>query len=774
VSAATDTRPYVGRPIPRVEDLRLLTGDGRYGADFDCPGQLHARVVRSQVSHARIRSLDVSSAARRPGVVRVITAADLPEVRIPIRLFPTENAQLALQPPLAGDRVRYVGDPVAVVVATDPYTAEDAADEVVVDVDALEAVIDPLVAAGAAAPMLHPEIGSNVIDSVQVTHGDRLDELFDQAALVVRQHFSVQRHGAVPLEPRCLLAEHDSTTGTVTVWGAAKVKHFNRRILATLLDLPQDSVRCIEGDVGGGFGARGEFYPEDYLIPWLAIELKRPVKWVEDRRENLMALNHSREQQWDVEYAASADGTLLAFRAKAWFNQGAYARTHGSVLLPRLMLNHIPGPYRWHAYHAEARSVLSNKTPAGTYRGPGQYEPTFVRERMVDLVARELGMDPVELRLRNLVTADEMPYNTGLPDVDTGKPVRYEEGDFPLVFRSLLEHVDYEALRRDTSARRSRGERIGLAATAFVEMGNPGVFEQARVVAEPDGYFTAHVGIASVGQGVETVLSQIAADVLHVPIERVRISYQDTGVVPEGQGAFSSRATVWGGYAVSGAIRDLVTRAMEAAAERLEISVADLELVPGGVIRPRGQPSGGVPLGDLGVEGAYRYEPGGGSHVLSGANVGQVKVDPASGAVELLRYAVAYEVGRAINPLTLEGQVRGAAAQGIGGALLEEFAYSSDGQPLSTSFMDYAMPTAVEIPDIDVVLLELGERDPQDPVAGAKGAGEGGIIATAATVAAAVEDAIGAATRPLAALPVTPEVVQQLLADASPAATAHP
>lgn len=756
------TQAYVGRSLPRVEDARLLTGDAEYGADFNRPGQLHARIVRSEISHGKIVSIDTSAAARRPGVVRVITAADIPEVYIPIRLFGTENAEQVLQPPLAQDRVRYVGDPVAVVVAVDPYVAEDAADEIVVEVEPLEAVLDPVAAADPASPLVHPVIGTNVIDRVSVSHGDGLDELFTRAAVVVRQHFSVQRHGAVPLEPRCLLAENDSAADYLTVWGAAKVKHFNRRILATLLGREPESIRCIEGDVGGGFGARGEFYPEDYLIPWLAIELDRPVKWVEDRRENLIALNHSREQQWDVEYAADRDGTLLGFRAKAWWNQGAYARTHGSVLLPNLMINHTPGPYRWQAYDIEVLSVLSNKTGAGTYRGPGQYEPTFVRERMVDLVARELGLDPVEMRLRNLVKPVDMPYDTGLPDVDTGKPVLYDEGDFPGLFRLLLERVDYSGLRQETEARRKRGERVGLAATAFVEMGNPGVFEQARVVAEADGTFTAHVGIASVGQGVETVLSQIAADALRVPIERIRISYKDTAVVPEGQGAFSSRGTVWGGYAITGAIRDLVERAKEAASERLEISVEDLEVDEGMIIRPRGLPNAGIPVGELGVQGQHRYEPEGGSHVLSGANVGLVKVDHESGDVHLERYAIAYEVGRAINPLTLEGQVRGAAAQGIGGALFEEFAYDVEGQPLSTSFMDYALPTAMEVPNIDVHLLELGERIDGDPVSGAKGAGEGGIIATAATVTAAVADAVGPAGWALSTLPLTPEIVQRV------------
>jgi carbon-monoxide dehydrogenase large subunit len=755
---AATTHAYVGRSIPRVEDLRLLTGGGRYGADFDLPGQLHASIIRSQVAHGRIRAIDTSAAATRPGVTAVLTADDLPDVRIPVRLFATENANRVLQPPLAQDTVRYVGDPIAIVLASDPYLAEDVAEDIAVEIDPLEVVLDPLEAASETSTTIHSELGGNVIDRVAISHGEGIDQLFDEAAVVVHRQFSVQRHGAVPLEPRCLLAQYDGVSSELTVWGAAKVKHFNRRILATLLEIEPESIRCIEGDVGGGFGARGEFYPEDYLIPWAAIKLGRPVKWVEDRRENLIALNHSREQRWDIEYAAAEDGMLLAFRARACFNQGAYARTHGSVLLPKLILNHTPGPYRWRAYEAEALSVLSNKTPAGTYRGPGQYEPTFVRERMVDMVARELRMDPAELRRRNLVNPDEMPYDTGLPDVDTGKPVFYDEGDFPRVFDSLLDHVDYPALRRDTERRRKSGEHVGLAATMFVEMGNPGIFEQARVVAEEDGTFTTHVGIASVGQGVETVLSQIAADVLGVPIEWVHVSYQDTAVVPEGQGAFSSRATVWGGYAISGAVRELLRQARTAAASRFEADADQIEFIAGAA--EWGAES--IPIRELVREARFRYEPGGGSHILSGANVGQVRVDPVSGGIELLRYAIAYEVGRAINPLTLEGQVRGAAAQGMGGALLEDFAYTPEGQPLASTFMDYMLPTATEVPDIDVLLLEYGERSDEDPISGAKGAGEGGIIATAATITGAVADAIGPAAWSLSSLPLRPEMVQRL------------
>jgi len=686
---------------------------------------------------------------------------------VPVRLFPTKNAVRALQAPLARDRVRYVGDPVAVVVAESPYVAEDAGEDVQVDLEELAPVLGALDAAADDATLLMPEIGTNVIDEVEIAHGDDLDAVFADADVVVTKRFHIQRHGAVPMETRTLLAQYDPEAESVTVWGAAKVKHFNRKILSDLLGMPEERIRCIEGEVGGGFGARGEFYPEDYLIPWLAIELNRPVKWSEDRRENLIALNHSREQEWDVEYAASDEGELLGFRAHAWWNQGAYARTHGSVLLPMLMLNHTTGPYRWQAYEAEAFTVLSNKTPSGTYRGPGQYEPTFVRERMVDMVARQIGVDPVELRRRNIVTPKDMPYDSGLPDVDTGKTVLYEEGDFPLVFEGLLKRVNYKRLRKDVDARQKRGECVGLGVTAFIEMGNPGVFEQARIVAEEDGTFTAHVGVASVGQGVETVLSQVAADLLGVPIERVAVRYQDTATVPEGQGAFSSRATVWGGYAISGAVLELYEAAREAASERFEAPPEVITIEKGMVRAQEGRRKLEAPLSELGVEGFYRYEPEGGSHVLMGANVGVVEVDRASGGVKLLSYAIAYEVGKAVNPMTLEGQVQGAAVQGFGGALFEEFSYGPDGQPLSTSFLDYAMPTAAEMPDMDVQLVELGDTSADDPLAGVKGGGEGGIIATAATVANAVADALGEPGRHIASLPLMPETVQELAAGAA-------
>jgi carbon-monoxide dehydrogenase large subunit len=771
--ANAKTKGYVGQPLPRVEDRRLLTGDSQFGADVDQETQLHARMVRSEVPFGELGEIDTAEAAALPGVVGVYTAADVPETYIPIRLFPTEDAERALQPVLARGYVRYVGDPFAIVVAEDPYVAEDAAELVRAEIEPLEANIDPIRALDDDAPRVHPNLDSNKMDPLVVRHGEDVDELFEGAEVVVDEWLRVHRHGAVPMEPRVLLAQHDPAAGRLSVWGAAKVKHFNRRALAGLLGLQEDDVRLIECDVGGGFGARGELYPEDYLVSWLAIELNRPVKWIEDRHENLIAMNHSREQVWNIQAAADADGNLLGYRAKAWWNQGAYVRTHGSKLLPNLILNNLPGPYRWRGWETETVCVLTNKTGAGTYRGPGQYEPTFVRERMVDLLAGCLGMDRAEFRRRNMVRPQDLPYEIGVPDVDSNSWMSYTDGNFPETFDRLMKTVGYEEMVEEAERRRAEGECVGIGVTSFVEIGNPGSFEQSKVVPDADGMIWIHVGVASVGQGVQTVLAHVAADILDIDRDRIRITHHDTDVIPEGQGAFSSRGTVFGGHAVAGAVANFLDNARAAAAKGLAVEPENIVIEKGEARAKRGRKR--IPVTDLGVEGEYRYEPGADpehSHILMGANLALVRVDPETGGVELLRYGISYDVGKAMNPLTLVGQVRGAAVQGIAGALYEEFSYSEDGQPLSTSFMDYAMPTAAEVSDIDVLLLESGDQDDSDPMAGAKGGGEGGIIATAATLSNAVADAVGAPGRELLSLPITPERVQKLAARMTVAANA--
>lgn len=762
---STDTSSeYVGQAIKSVGGRRLLTGGGCYSDDFNSTGQLYAAVVRSNIAHGVITGIDLEPALAMPGVVDAITVEDIPDKKIPIRLIPTENAMVAGQRPLPADRVRFVGEAVAVVVATDPYLAEDAAGHVQVSIDPLPAVVDNASALEPDAPLIHPELGSNLVDRLEARTGDSSEEVFANADLVVKAKLGVQRHASVPMEPRALLAEWDEENQKVAVWGAAKVKHFNRKVLADFLEIDVESVRLVEGDVGGGFGGRGEFYPEDFLIPWLAKRTGRPVKWTEDRRDNLLTLNHSREADIEVEIAVSSEGDFLGLKALAHFAQGAYTRTHGGSLLPGLIMNHLVGPYRWPSIDIVTCSVLSNKTPAGTYRGPGQYEGTFARERVLDIVAKRLEMDPAELRRRNLVRPEDLPYEIGVPDLNTGEPVNIVDSDYPLVYGSMLTEAGYEDMKAEVERRRADGEIVGLGTAAFIEMGSPGTFEQATVTIDEDGVFTYQAGIGSVGQGVETVMTQVAADALGLPMDRIRIRYHDTDVMPEGLGVFASRCTMMGGRAVVEATRDLQANALAAAAERLGVDEEQLEL-DGDVVRRKTKRKGkseSVTMAELGVEGYGRFS-GGASDLMMGSNLAMIGIDPETGETKILRYVISYDCGRAINPLTLTGQLRGGAVQGLAGAFFEEFAYSPDGQPLSTSFLDYAMPTASEMPDFETIIHGLGEQVEGDPISGAKGGGEGGIIGTAPTVANAIADAIGGTEVMITQLPIRPQDVLERL-----------
>jgi carbon-monoxide dehydrogenase large subunit len=754
-----EPRRYVGESVLRVEDLPLLRGEASFVDDVERPGLVYARVVRSQVAHGLVRAVDVRDALRNPSVVAAVTAADLPrDVRVPIRILPTPLAERALQPVLAREVVRYVGEPVAVVVATSAYEAEDAAEEVQVEIDPLPAALGAAEAVEPGAPLVHEEVAENVADSARLRHGAEIDELFRRADVVVGRRLAIHRHGSVPLETRGLVAEFDRETGRLTVWGATKVKHFNRRVLAEMLGLAVERVRLLEPDVGGGFGTRGEFYPEDFLIPWLAMATGRPVKWIEDRQEHFVAANQAREQECVLEVAATSDGRLLAFRATAWVDLGAYVRTNALVLAKNTVV-HLPGPYRWEGFEAEAVGVLTHRTPIGTYRGPAQFEPAFHRERVLDVVAREVGLDPVEFRRRNLIRREQMPY--ALEFEGDEQPVVYDSGDFPYLWERLTDHVSYARLRCDALVSREKGERVGIGTAAFVEAGGIDPYEWARIVPEQDGTFTVHVGIAALGQGIRTALSQIAADALQVPIENVRVSHADTDRVLEGGGSFASRSVVFGGNAVLGAAADLLDKARTAGGEALGVAREDAEVIPGGLVRARG---GGraLPLEGLGVEGDYRFE----KHVRSfsmGAALAVVKLDPETGGVSVERCVLACDVGRVINPVLVDAQLVGAAAQGIAGVLLEEFAYDSEGQPLATSFMDYCMPTAAELPRIETIVLELPQhRAESSTPLGAKGAGEGGIVGIGAAVANAVADAADERGAAVDRLPLKPEVVRSL------------
>jgi len=714
----------IGTSVARARDPLLLTGRGRYVADLDLPGQAWARVVRSPVAHATLRGVATEAALAIPGVLAVLTAADVPDVRIPIRLpFATTPEGLSvLQPVLARDVVRYVGEPAALVLAEDPWTAEDAAELVELDLDVLETAGDPVEAASSST-LVHERLGSNVVNTIPVRFGD-VEAAFAAADVVVARRLELPRQTGAPLETRGLVAE--PTDGGVTIHGAAKVKHFNRGVLAELLDLPPERVRLVEVDVGGGFGVRGELYPEDVLVPFAALRLGRPVKWVEDRAEHLVATNHARGQVHELEVAATADGRLLGLRGTAWVDQGAYIRTQG--ILPAILPgHHLPGPYVWEAFDLTAHAVLTHRTPVGTYRGPGMTEASFVRERLLDVLAAELDLDPVELRRRNLIPAERMPFVYDLGS--ESPPIAYESGDFAGGFEVLLESVGYDSARGEQARRRAAGEHVGLGLAATVEMGAIGPFEDAAVTMSDAGRAVVRVGVASLGQGVETVLAQIAADELGIEPDAVEVRHHDTDDVASGFGSFASRTTVVAGNAVALACRALVKRAREQ----------------------------GVVLAEVG-EVTARFEKPHPSFSF-GATFSLVSLDPETGRVVPERHVVLHDIGRAINPALVEGQLAGGAVQGVAGALLEELPYDETGQPLAVSLADYRLPTVLDAPPVEVVLVE--HPVPGNPL-GIKGAGEAGIVGAPAAVANAVADALPPGAEEPLALPLTPQRVHAL------------
>jgi carbon-monoxide dehydrogenase large subunit len=765
----TEPRGAIGRSVLRKEDPPLLTGTACFVDDHRVPGAAHAAVLRSPHAHAAIRSLDASRAREHPEVVDVLTAADLQEdVRIPMRMHAQPGMERYLQPPLARDHVRYSGEPVAVVVAESRYAAEDAAALIDVEYEPLTPLLDAREAAGESAAPLFPGADTNVAAEIAANAGD-VDAAFASAHLVVEERIACQRHASVPLEPRGLVAEHDPRSGVLTVWGAAKIVHVNRRILARLLGWPEERIRLVELDVGGGFGGRGEFYPEDYLVPFCAIRLRRPVKWTADRDEDLRSTNHSREQFHEIALAVGPEGDFLGLRDRVVFDTGAYVRTHGTVV-PSMTTGLLPGPYEWGAYECRAIQVVTNKTPAGTYRAPGRYEANLARERVIDVAARRLGLEPAEIRRRNLVPPAAMPHRNG--SAIHGHPVVYDSGDYPALLDKALALFDWDEMSAWRGRPSPAGGRRGLGLAFFVEKSAIAQWDYARVELDSMGRPVVHAGSASIGQGVDTVLAQICADGLGVGYDEVaEVRHGDTDDVPDGMGSFGSRATAIAGAAVFQAAKALRARILRHAADLLEASEADLEIADGRVVA-RGSPALGVSLREVAEAArppsALRrgVEPGlsGESYFFSedmsfpyGVHCVAVEVDPETGGVEIERYAVAYDVGRAVNPMLIEGQIVGGAAQGIGGALYEEFAYAPDGQLVAGSFMDYLLPTAGETVPMRVLVTE-DAPSPLSPI-GVKGAGEGGTAAAGAAIANAVSDALGAeVTR----LPITPELAVRL------------
>ena len=771
---------YVGTSVTRKEDNRLLRGSGRFVGDIIRPGMLYAAILRSPFPHGKLKRIDTEQARKMPGVVSVITFADMPDVKpIPMRLAPRDDLVRALQKPLASDRVRYVGEPLAVVIAESRYQGEDALEVIDFEIDELEAVVDARRAVEKGAPILHPAVPDNIAGHFVEKTGD-VERALAEADLVLEEEFYIQRHSGVPLETRGLVAEYDEGQRLLTIWGPTKVVHFNHAVLAGLLDMPPSQIRMIELENGGGYGIRGEFYPEDFLIPFIARKLRRPICWIEDRNEHLKSANHSREQWHRVRVGANKDGRIVAFDDVLLNVMGGYIRTHGATV-PTMTAAYLPGPYKWDNYRCDANCVLVNKTPAGTYRGPGRFGAAFVRERVMDMVAHKLGLDPAEVRLKNFIPTELMPYNTGTTAF--GKPTIYDSGDFHKQFHLALEKFNYYELQKQCEAERRAGRAIGIGFGCFVEKSGLGPWEYARVEIDPSGEVVVYTGAADLGQGVETVLSQVVADALPIDIERVRVVHGDTAQIPYGGGSYASRGTVLGCNSAVVAVGEVRKKLLQLAAVALQADENDLSIekncvekkgagasVPFVDLAKLAAPNTALPLGikpGISGEGFFRAE-----HMAYpyGVHMALVEVDQETGFLKIHKYQIAYDIGRAINPMLVEGQLVGGMAQGLGGALLEEFVYDSEGQLLTGSFMDYLLPSSMEVPPVEIVLTE-DAPSPLNPL-GVKGVGEGGTVGVGAALANAVCNALGGKVE-IKRLPLTPECVRDAVKSARAAAEAH-
>lgn len=745
----------IGRSVPRQEDRPLLTGRGRFAADVSFPGQWTMRVVRSPVAHGQIKAIDSATAQTMPGVHAIWTYRDIAHLPpIGFRLTGLQSLEPYRQTVLAHDVVRYVGEPVAVVFADDAYCAEDAADAIALDIEPLDALMH-----ATDAPGLFALGRTTEPDVIRKGYGD-IDAAFRAAHAVVALELSIGRHAGVPLETRGAIVRYDEARDVLELHGAAKVPHWNRDTLAHMLGRPKESVQLYEGHVGGGFGIRGELYPEDVLTCAAARAFRRPIKWIEDRREHLIAANHSRQQTHRIRAAIDKDGHILGIDNEFFHDNGAYMRTHAATV-PDLAAAMLPGPYRVPAYRATGHIRLTNKTPCGTYRAPGRYESTFVRERLLDAIAAQVGIDKVDVRRRNLIGQGAMPYDLKLDTL--GTHIVYDSGDYALLLEKALASAGWEELQGQLKKRRAQGEKVGAGIAMFVEKSGLGPFDTVRIAVTPDGVEVV-TGVASVGQGVETVMAQICAETLGVAYDTITVIHGQTDRIDRGMGAFASRVTVMCGEATRLAATKLRAQALEAAATLMQTDAAALDIVNGAVVRKGGTgPSMSLAaLANQLPEGLSAEDTFESTHMVYpyGAHIAVVKVDAETGGVAIERYVVAYDIGRAVNPQLVGGQLTGGLAQGIGGALYEEFLYDDAGEPLSVTFADYLMPTAREIPS-PVVLLTEDAPSPLNPL-GLKGAGEGGTNPVGAVIASAIDDALqcpGAIKQ----LPVTPQRLKDIL-----------
>lgn len=771
----------VGARIKRKEDPKLLTGNGYFGDDIQLPGMLHAAILRSPHAHAKILNINVDEALKAPGVVAIYTGKDLEGKigRIPSSwLVPDSNLKEAAQYPLAIDRARYVGDGIALVIAEDRYGVRDVLDLIDVDYEVMPAAVKQKEAMSGDAPLVHDDIENNI--AFHWKAGEVEDAVIDGAEVVVRASFNVQRVAPSPMETRSAIGQYNPGSGDLTLWCSSQNPHIHRMVLAGVLDISEAKLRVITPDMGGGFGGKIGVYPDEALIGYAARDLKRPVKWVEERNEHFTASNHGRDEVIDVELAGKFDGTLTALRVKNTANMGAYLSTMGpgvSTIDFGLM---ITGAYDIPKASCETFGVYTNTTPTDAYRGAGKPESTYQIERAVDLFAREIGMDPIEIRRKNFAKKESFPYTNA-------QGLVYDSGDYEKPLNKALEMIDYKKLREEQEVQRKAGKLVGIGLSTYVELCGfgpsavagaigfqGGVWENSTVRVHPSGKVNVYTGTSPHGQGHDTTFSQVVSDKLGIPMEDIEFVFGDTRAISMGWGTYGSRSVAVGGGAVSMAADRIVDKAKKIAAHELEVSEEDIDFSDG-IFQVKGVPGQQRTFKEIAksanmawnlppdmepsLETQAFFDPSNFVYPF-GTHIVVVEIDKDTGEIEIKRYLAVDDVGRVINPLTSEGQVHGGIAQGVGQALWEGVVYNDSGQLLSGSFMDYAMPKARFFPHIETAFTET--LSPVNPL-GAKGIGETGTTASIPAVMNAVVDALEPYGVKDIEMPLTPEKVWRVI-----------
>ena len=769
LDATTMPGPF-GQPVRRIEDPALLTGRGRYADDIHFPGMLQAAFVRSPVSHGLVKSIDATVARAQPGVRAVLTMADLaPHLssdRLSVGMPSKAYRQLRDRPILADKEVCHVGEPVAVVIADDRYIAEDAAALVEVDYDILPASADAEEAARPGSPLAHSDAEHNILAEFNMGYGDT-ESAFATAPHVFRDKFFVHKGLGMALEGRGLVARYDALEDRLVVWLGTQMPHMAHRMFIGLLGRNETNTRVVTPDIGGGFGPKLVFYPEDIVIATAALILEAPVKWIEDRREHFTSSTQERDQIWEMELAVGDDGKILGVRGTMIHDHGAY--TARGVNVAQNAGSIVPGPYEVANYNLDIKLVLTNKPCVTPVRGAGYPQGCFAMERLMDQAANALGLPRDEIRRRNLIQPENMPYTRPLAS-RADPSIVIDEADFPKCMETALEVSDWAGFPARQAAAAAEGRKTGIGLAVYLKGSGRGPFEAATVRVGPSGRVNVISGVSAIGQGTRTMLAQIVAQSLGVDIADIDVVIGDTATIPYGMGAASSRQTVTAGSSAQAAATEVRDKALRVAAHILEAAEADLEIVDGKV-RIKGVPDMSVGLGEIATQLAGAATgfalpagetPGLEAHMAvqidglafsNGAHVAEVEIDEGTGNIKLLNYVIAHDCGVMVNPLVIDGQVAGGAAHGIGFAMFEKMIWDDQAQPQSTNLAEYLIPGSTEVPNVDIVHIVVPSS--QNPL-GVKGVGESGLVPVPAAIASAVDNAFQDRGDRITSIPIAP------------------